>query len=141
MLIGLYEHSVDQKGRFNFPFKLREQLGETFIIAQGFDGCLFAFSKEEWQKLADKIDSLPLTKTRRLQRILFAGASEAEPDKQGRVLLPANLRKHAGIEKEIVVIGVSNRVEIWSAERYNNPDDLNPDEPDPIYAAMEELGL
>lgn len=141
MLIGFYEHTVDQKNRFNFPFKLREALGEKFVISQGMDGCLFAYSNEEWQNLADKMRDMPMVKTKKLQRMLFANATEAEPDKQGRVIIPAHLKKYADIEKNIVVIGVSNRVEIWAAERYYDEDRDNPEEMDDLSREMAELGL
>lgn len=139
MLIGEYQHTLDSKGRVNFPVRLRESLGESFIITKGLDGCLFVYSREEWKVLEDRIRELPMSKARNLQRFLFAGAVEVETDKQGRVLLPANLRDYAGLEKEIVVIGASTRAEIWSRERWSqNSEELSSDT---VAQAMDELGF
>ena len=100
MLIGEYQHSLDTKGRVNFPAKLREDLGESFILSKGLgDECLFVYSEEEWNKLTEKLNSLPLSKARALQRFLFAGATQVQPDKQGRILIPQNLRDYAGLQK------------------------------------------
>lgn len=118
MLIGEYQHSLDAKGRVNFPARLREDLGTCFYITKGLDNCLFVYSAEEWAVLESKIRELPMSKARTLQRFFFAGAVEVEPDKQGRVLIPANLREHAGLTKDVMIIGVSNRAEIWDREQY-----------------------
>ena len=109
MLIGEYQHTLDPKGRVNFPARLRESLGSTFIITKGLDNCLYVYSMEEWKVLEDKIRALPMSKSRNLQRFFFAGAAEAEPDKQGRVLIPAHLREYAGLTKDVTVIGASVR--------------------------------
>ncbi len=139
MLIGEYEHTLDVKGRMNFPAKFREDLGLHFIVTKGLDGCLFVYSFEEWKNLEDKIKSLPMSKARNLQRFLFAGAAEVEPDKQGRILLPQNLREYAGLEKEVMVIGASSRAEIWDKARWNSScEELTSDM---IAEAMEELGF
>jgi len=106
MLIGEYSYSVDVKGRLSFPVKLREDLGNNFIITKGLgDNCLFVYSMEEWQNVEQKIKGLPLSKARSLQRFFFASALEVEPDKQGRIVLPSNLREYAQLEKEVMVIG------------------------------------
>lgn len=118
MLIGEYQHSLDIKGRVNFPAKLREGLGEKFFITKGLDGCLFVYSEQEWAILEERIRGLPVSKARNLQRFLFAGAIDVEPDKQGRVLIPANLREYAGLDKEVMVIGASVRAEIWDKDRW-----------------------
>ncbi len=139
MLIGEYLHSLDIKGRVNIPSKLREDLGENFIITKGLDGCLFAYSIEEWNKLAEKIKLLPLTKSRNIQRFLFASAAEVSLDKQGRILIPQNLRDYAGLLKDVVIVGVSVRAEIWSRENYEQ---MNQEiTPESAAAAMEELGF
>lgn len=139
MLIGEYQHSLDLKGRVNFPVKLRESLGESFIITKGLDDCLFVYSKEEWAALEDKIRALPMSKSRGLQRFLFAGAVEVEADKQGRVLIPQNLRDYAHLTKELVVIGASVRAEIWDIETYNRScEELTSDA---VALAMDELGF
>lgn len=120
MLIGEYRHSLDAKGRVNFPAKLREDLGESFVLSKGMGvKCLYAYSQQEWQRLTEKLNALPVSKAAALQRYLFAGATEAQPDKQGRILIPQNLRDYAGLQKDLVIVGASNRAEIWDQERWN----------------------
>lgn len=119
MLIGEFGHSLDAKGRVHFPAKLREDLGDSFIITKGLDNCLFAYSTDEWKILEDKIRTLPMSKSRTLQRFFFAGAVEVEADKQGRILIPANLREYAGLDKDVIVVGASVRAEIWDAAKYH----------------------
>ncbi len=121
MLIGEYNCSIDAKGRLNFPAKLREELGGRFIIAKGLgDNCLFVYSLEEWQAAENKVKSLPLSKARNLQRFFFASACEAEPDKQGRIVIPAGLREYGGLQREATIIGVSTHCEIWSTENWQS---------------------
>lgn len=139
MLIGEYLHAIDLKGRLNFPARLREDFGESFIITKGLDNCLFCYSENEWNKLEEKIAALPLSKSRNLQRFLFAGAVVAEPDKQGRVLIPQNLRDYAGLQKDVMIIGASNRAEIWDRKRYEGTcGELSSDA---VAEAMDELGF
>lgn len=120
MFLGEYQHTLDDKGRLTIPARFRDGLGERFVITRGLDNCLFAYPETEWQVLEGRLKTLPLTKAdaRAFVRFLFSGAGECELDRQGRVMLPAVLRQHAGLEKDVVVIGVSNRVEIWSADRW-----------------------
>lgn len=120
MFLGEYAHTIDEKGRLIIPSRFRDGLGERFVVTRGLDHCLFVYPDTEWQNLADKLKSLPLTKgdARAFARFLFSGASECELDKQGRVLITPGLRQYARIEKDIVVIGVSSRVEIWAAEEW-----------------------
>ena len=118
MLKGTYYQSMDVKGRMSFPAKLREIIGEKFTVTKGLDGCLFVYSDENFQAKAEKIKSLPLAKGRALQRHFMAWAHDVEVDKQGRILIPQNLRDAAGLEKEIVVVGVSDRCEIWDKKRW-----------------------
>jgi MraZ protein len=132
LFYGEYQHSVDAKGRVIIPSKLREGLGESFIMTKGLDNCLFAYSTEEWTNLEAKLKSLPFTdkNARAFVRFFFAGASECETDKQGRVLIPPNLRDYAGLDKDVYVIGVSNRVEVWDKdkwEKYSGDENLSPD--------------
>lgn len=119
-LMGEFQHSIDAKGRMNFPIKLRELLGFSFIVTKGLDGCLFVYSQEEWANLEARIKTKPLAEARQLSRYFFANACEVEADKQGRILLPQNLREHAGLEKEVVVIGASSRAEIWDKSRWQS---------------------
>ena len=123
------------------PAKFRELLGEQFVVTKGFDGCLFVFTQEGWEAFEAKLQALPMDKpeARMLGRFFIAGAIDAEVDKQGRILIPSNLLQHAKIEKEAVVAGVGNRVEIWSKEEWEKAstfDDINS-----IAAKMSEYGL
>lgn len=141
MLIGEYEHSLDTKGRLIMPAKLREDIGEKFIITKGLDGCLFAFSLEEWKNFEQKLRTLPISNkdARAFSRFFFAGAIDCEIDKQGRFLITSNLREFAKLEKEIVIVGMDSRIEIWSKEKWQNTeDDISADE---IAAKMEMLGI
>lgn len=143
MFYGEYQHTVDPKGRVIVPSKFREGLGDRFIITKGLDNCLFVYSLEEWSNLEAKLKTLPLSSkdARAFVRFFFSGATECEVDKQGRVLIPANLREYAGLEKEIYIIGVSTRVEIWDKlkwEAYNSDDSLSADK---IAEKMEQLGI
>jgi len=121
MFIGQYEHSVDAKGRLAVPAKFRRTLTPNAVITKGLDGCLFVFTKERWQKMAESIGQLPYTKSsaRTYARLILASASEAEFDKQGRILIPGYLRKYACLKSEAVVAGLYDRVEIWSRESWN----------------------
>lgn len=120
MFLGEFQHSLDTKGRIIVPAKFREDLGEKFILTRGLDNCLFVYPKEEWALMEEKLKKLPLTKAdaRAFVRFLFSGATECELDKQGRILIPVNLRDYSNIDKDAVIIGVSNRVEIWSLENW-----------------------
>ncbi|NLM35426.1 MAG: division/cell wall cluster transcriptional repressor MraZ [Clostridiales bacterium] len=142
MFIGEYQHAIDNKNRMIIPSKFREELGARFVITKGLDGCLYAYTMDEWKIMEDKLKKLPLTSkdARAFVRFFFSGANEVEPDKQGRVLIPQNLLEYAGIEKEIVSIGVSTRIEIWSKARWDeyNNSDINFDE---IAEKMSELGI
>jgi MraZ protein len=121
MFMGEFQHSLDNKGRLIFPAKFREELGESFIATKGLDNCLFVYGPEEWAILENKLKQLPMTKpeARAFVRFFFAGAAELAWDKQGRVLLPNNLREYAHLDKDVVVIGVATRIEIWSKEAWN----------------------
>lgn len=114
--MGEYLHTIDGKGRLIVPAKYREALGEKFIATKGLDHCLFVYPIDEWHALEEKLRALPFTQpeARAFVRFFFSGATECELDKQGRILLPANLRDYAQLEKDVVLVGVSSRVEIWS---------------------------
>jgi len=118
LFMGEYQHNVDSKGRIILPAKFRELLGEMFVATKGLDRCLFIYPQEEWSVLEEKLKKLPLAKpeARAFVRFFFSGAAELEFDKQGRVLLPNNLREYAGLGKDITVVGVSNRIEIWDRQ-------------------------
>lgn len=139
MLIGEYSHTLDQKGRINFPVRLRDDLGEQFVITKGLDTCLSVYPMEEWRRLEEKLRELPRAKSRVVQRFIFAGAVEVMPDKQGRIVIPSNLRDYAGIERDVVIIGASDRVEIWDAGRWQEAcSELTADL---VAETMDELGF
>jgi MraZ protein len=116
--MGEHQHAVDSKGRLIMPVKFREDLGESFIVTRGLENCLFVYPLQEWHLLTEKLKALPFTRAdaRAFMRFFFSGAVNCELDKQGRILIPNNLREHAKLIKDVMVIGVSNRVEIWSQE-------------------------
>jgi MraZ protein len=120
MFLGEYQHSLDIKARFIVPARFREELGTRFVATKGLDNCVFIYPMEEWKVIEGKIRSLPFTRTdvRSFARFFFSGAAELEPDKQGRVVLPQNLREYAQIDKELVIIGVGSRIEIWSSPNW-----------------------
>ena len=141
VLMGEYEHSLDAKGRLIMPAKLRQDIGEKFILTKGLDGCLFAFSTQEWINFEEKLKSLPLSdkNARSFVRFFLAGATECEIDKQGRFLIPNNLRVVAGLEKEAVIIGVGTRLEIWDKNTWLKCDeDISAEE---IAENMANLGI
>ncbi len=143
MLIGEYEHSLDVKGRLIMPAKLREDMGEKFIITKGLDGCLFGFSQTEWSNFEEKLKTLPLTNknARDFVRFFLSGAIECEIDKQGRFLIASNLREYANMEKDVVIIGVGTRLEIWNRNKwkaYNSDENISADE---IAENMTMLGI
>lgn len=118
MLIGEYQHNIDIKGRVAIPAKFRDDLGPQFYITKGLDDCLFVLPLSEWSRLEEKIRAMPISKARGLQRFFFSGAAEVQPDKQGRILIPQQLREHAKLNKEITLIGTLSRVEIWDSEKW-----------------------
>lgn len=143
MFIGEYQHNVDAKGRLIVPAKFREGLGDSFVVTKGLDGCLFAYPNVEWGIFEDKLRKLPLTSAdaRKFVRYFFSSAIECEIDAQGRILLPASLRDYAGIKKEVVSIGVSNRVEIWDKTAWQSYNDDENYVDNKLAEKMEELGI
>lgn len=143
MFMGEYYHTIDSKGRLIVPAKLRDSLGDGFIITKGLDQCLFAYPHEEWSNIEQKMRNLPFTQkdARAFMRFFFSGAVDCEIDKQGRILIPPTLREYAALEKETVIIGVSTRVEIWSKakwEEYSSNAQISYEE---IAEKMVELGI
>ena len=136
-MYGKYQHSIDAKGRMIFPIKLREELGEEFVIFKGLDNCISVYSKENWEAFQEKISSLP-AKARKMQRF-YSDNTVCEPDAQGRILIPQSLREYAGLSKNVTVVGILNRAEIWDREawkRYNS--DVTSDD---IAEIMDLLGV
>ncbi|MBQ6104361.1 MAG: division/cell wall cluster transcriptional repressor MraZ [Lachnospiraceae bacterium] len=119
-LAGKYEHTIDAKGRIIVPSKIREGLGDSFIVTLGLDGCLYIFSDDGWDKFTEQLEKLPGTKEiRQTKRYFMANAAQCDIDKQGRTLVPAALREKAGIDKEVVLVGMIDKVELWSKERFD----------------------
>ena len=141
MFMGEYNHTVDAKGRLIVPSKFREQLGEDFVVTRGLDGCLSVYANDEWTALEEKLHALPYTNpaARKLTRFLVAGAATCEVDKQGRILLPAVLREFACLEKEVVLVGVGSRIEIWNKATWTEKNVY--DDMDEIAENMEGLGI
>ncbi len=143
MFIGEYQHNIDAKGRVAVPAKFRNKLSGGAIVTRGIDKCLFLFSVEEWERLAEKIITIPFTtaSARAFSRLMLAGASDCEIDAQGRILIPDYLRKYANLEKEIIIAGLYNRAEIWNAHywsEYKTETELRSEE---IAEKMNALGL
>ena len=143
MFLGEYKHTIDQKGRLAVPVKFRAGIDQGAIVTRGLDGCLFLFNKNDWEELAKKINSLPLSQSnsRAFSRLMLAGAMEADLDSQGRVLLPDYLRQYAGLSKNCVVTGLYSRIEIWDEakwEEYKTATETNSNE---IAERLGELGI
>ncbi|HCX63670.1 MAG TPA: cell division/cell wall cluster transcriptional repressor MraZ [Eubacteriaceae bacterium] len=143
MFIGEYQHNIDTKGRLIIPSKFRDNLGETFIVTKGLDQCLFVFPMDEWKQFEEKLRGLPISSkdARAFSRFFFAGAAECELDKQGRIMIPANLRQYAAIQKETFIIGVSGRLEIWNKDNWSNYNDEDDLSYDAIADKMAMLGI
>jgi MraZ protein len=143
MFIGEYNHTIDEKGRLALPAKMRGKLVDGAVVTRGLDGCLFVYTKEEWQKLADKLANLPLTNanSRAFSRLMLAGAMDVEFDKLGRILLPGYLREFAKLKNKAVVAGLYSRIEIWNDEawkEYKTKTEANTEE---ITQNLAELGI
>jgi MraZ protein len=143
MFIGEYRHNMDAKGRVAIPAKFRNKLSGGAVVTRGIDRCLFAFSPEDWEKLAEKLIATPITQanSRAFSRLMLAGAVECEIDSQGRVLIPDYLRKYANLEKDTVVAGLYNRIEIWNASDWDKYKSKTESESESIAEKMGELGI
>ena len=143
MFKGEYNHTIDAKGRLIIPSKFRELLGEDFVITKGLDHCLSVYPKTEWEKFEEKLNQLPMTNkaARKFVRANLSGASSCELDKQGRILVPGVLREYASLDKEVAVIGVSNRVEIWSKDLWEAYINDEEEDMDSLAEHMEDLGF
>jgi MraZ protein len=143
MFLGEFEHTIDGKGRLTVPAKFRDELASGVVVTRGLDGCLWAYSRSEWEQLAEKISQLPTTNpnARNFARFMFSSAFDSIPDRQGRVLIPQNLRDYASIGSDTVIIGVMNRVEIWSPERWNSVITQVESDPENFVSQLEDLGI
>ena len=136
---GTYEHSLDAKGRLFIPAQLRKELGDTLYVTMGMDGCLAVYPQETWNRFTERYSSLPMSQSKSM-RVLFANAAKCEPDSQGRIVVPQKLRAFAALEKDAVIIGVHDRAEIWSAERWSGQEE-NEMTPGRMNAVLDGLGL
>ena len=141
MFMGEYNHTIDAKGRLIIPSKFRELLGEEFVLTRGLDGCLYIYPMDEWESFEMKLRSLPLTNknARTFSRFFVAGATTCELDRQGRILLPQTLREFAGLDKDVVLAGMLNRIEIWSKAKWMEDNACG--DMDEIAEQMTDLGL
>ncbi|MFQ5575447.1 MAG: division/cell wall cluster transcriptional repressor MraZ [Anaerolineae bacterium] len=143
MFFGQFEHSIDNKGRLTIPAKFKEALAGGVVITRGLDGCLWAFTKEEWRAVSQKIAGLTMANTdaRRFTRFIFSGATDAIPDRAGRVVIPQNLQEYAGINGEAVVAGMLNRLEIWNPQRWADEQQTMTEDPETLAAHLADLGI
>ena len=140
MFMGEYNHTIDAKGRLIIPAKFREQLGEAFVITNGNDGCLNIYTNEDWETFLEKLRVLPNNRDKReIVRKFVAQANPVEVDKQGRILIPPALREHAALEKDVVLAGVIDKIEVWNRERWEAESDV--DDIDDIAERLADLGL
>ena len=138
-MTGQYAHNIDAKGRLFIPAKLREELGATFHVTIGQDHCLSVYSEESWRAFEERLKTMSYSQIKAL-RTVFANAADCEPDAQGRILIPAKLRSYAELQKEVIVIGSFDRVEIWNAERWTQMES-EAFSSGSLEQAMEEMGL
>lgn len=143
MFIGEFHHSLDEKGRMSIPAKFRAALAEGVVVTRGLDRSLFLYPKQEWETLAAKLAALPLGQadTRAFARLMLAGAMEVEVDKAGRVLLPDYLRTYSGLQKNVVVAGLYNRLEIWDEDAYEAYARQTEDQGNAIAERLTNLGV
>ena len=143
MFMSQYNHTIDAKGRVIIPAKFREKLGDSFVVTKGLDGCLYGYAKEEWSAFEEKLGTLPITNknSRQFTRFFLAGAAECELDKQGRILIPSVLREFAALDKDVVLVGVASKIEIWSKERWDESNGEYETNMDDIAMNLESLGF
>ena len=141
VLYGGYQHTIDKKGRMFIPAKLRDELGNEFMICRGIYGkrCLCVYSNDEWNKLVEKIGTLPSTKSSMVKRFLYDGAFSVECDSQGRILIPQTLREYALLETEAHIIGMDSNLEVWNTDLWKEENELYT--PESVASIMEELNF
>ncbi|MBR2562602.1 MAG: division/cell wall cluster transcriptional repressor MraZ [Eubacterium sp.] len=140
MFMGEYNHTIDSKGRLIIPSKFREELGESFVVTRGMDGCLSIYSQESWTEFEQKLATLPLAskEARTFTRFFVSGATSCDLDRQGRILVPATLREYAGLKKDVILAGNLDRIEVWSKERWTESIDFN--DMDAIAKGLQDMG-
>jgi len=143
MFIGEHSHSIDEKGRLALPARFRPAFAEGAVVTRGLDGCLFVFTRFEWEKLAEKLVNLPLSQSdaRKFARLMVAGAMDASLDKQGRINIPGYLRQFASLGSQVVVAGLYNRIEVWNAESWKKQQAEAEEKSDQIAANLIDFGV
>lgn len=141
MLIGEYYHNLDAKGRVSVPSKFRDDLGSTFVLSRGLDDCLYAYSVSEWETFKAELLTMRGSSAQKIRRFFFSGATECEIDSQGRVVIPPNFRAYAELSKEVVIVGVSNRAEIWDKKKWEDYISDASFDSSEIAKAMDEMGF
>ncbi|MDD2807106.1 MAG: division/cell wall cluster transcriptional repressor MraZ [Patescibacteria group bacterium] len=143
MFIGEYQHNIDEKGRLAVPAKFRQKLAKGAVVTKGLDDCLFLYTREEWEKLAEKLAALPISKanTRAFSRLMLAGAMDVDIDKQGRMLIPDYLRNYAAMKKKVVITGLYSRLEIWDEDKWNRYKKGTEKKSGDIAEALGEIGV
>ncbi len=141
MFRGESEHSLDEKNRLTVPQRFRQGLGEVFYVTKGLDNCLFVFPANEWEEFEKKLCQLPVSSGRASHRFFFSGATECSCDKQGRILIPATLKEYSSIIRDVVIVGVASRIEIWSKEKWVEYNESVSASPDEIASQLEMLNM
>jgi len=143
MFIGEYSYTIDEKGRIALPVKFRRKLADGIVVTRGLDSCLFAYSLDEWKKIANQLGSLPATQknARAYARLMLAGAMDLVPDKQGRIVLPGYLREYAGLKNNVTIAGIVSRIEIWDTDKWNEYRKNTESASDEIAEKLSELGV
>ena len=143
MFFGEFEHTIDSKGRLTIPARFKDQLAGGIVITRGLDGCLWAFPRDEWHKISEKIANLTLTSAdaRRFTRFMFASASDSIPDRNGRVIIPSKLLGYATIERDVVIAGMMNKLELWSPDRWAVEQEQATEDPEALVAQLADLGI
>jgi MraZ protein len=143
MFLGEFSHTLDDKGRLTIPAKFRDELAGGLVVTRGIDRCLSVFPNQGWQNLAERIAQLPLTRrsARDFGRLMFSGAADFIPDRQGRVLIPQELREYAQLDSEAIIIGLYNRLEIWNPNNWASVKTAVEENPDSIAEQLQELGI
>jgi MraZ protein len=143
MLLGEFNHNLDNKGRLLIPAKFRNKFSDGIIITRGIDNCLFGFPRDEWEKVVAKLTNLPISQAnaRAFSRLMLSGAFETEIDNQGRILIPEILRKYANLNKKVVIVGVYSRIEIWDKEKWENYKKQSEENSEEIAERLSDLGI
>ena len=142
-LIGEFQHKFDSKSRLSLPSKIRSLIGESVIVTRGLDGCVYVYSATDWESITDQLRTLSLgsSASRAFSRFILSSATQVNVDKSGRILLPANLRNHAGLSEEVVIAGVGNRLELWDPVKWESQQQAIVENVDDLAEQLSDLGM